>query len=293
MPPLTSPSRCTSCLHLSQKISELEWRISTLYQIRDEERSMDSLVTVGPAVGTAAPAELDSTVPCPDSTAPAAVHWAALGAKPKARACSTPGQEEPWILALKVTQTGRSSRSPRSPDVAGSPHLPPRPLFRPTTLIVGNSIIRNVHFFNATTRCFLGASVSIPPSVCHVVIHVGMNDTARRQSERTKKDFMDLFALLESCGKSVFISGPISTLPHSAERFSRLLSLNTWLHHTCAAHHLLFIDNFNLFWNRPQFYRPDGLDPSRWAARQELPISQNSSQIIKTIPGSSSPLLIF
>uniref|UniRef100_A0A3Q1EZN8 SGNH hydrolase-type esterase domain-containing protein n=1 Tax=Acanthochromis polyacanthus TaxID=80966 RepID=A0A3Q1EZN8_9TELE len=123
------------------------------------------------------------------------------------------------------------------------------PLFSPTTLIVGDSIVRNICFFNAMTWCFPGATVdvildklpellqSIPSSVCSVIIHVGTNDTARRQSD---------------CGKSVFISGPIPTLSRGAERFSRLLSLRTWLRHTCTAHNVNFIDNFNLFWNRPE-----------------------------------------
>ncbi|KAF3856937.1 hypothetical protein F7725_017660, partial [Dissostichus mawsoni] len=35
----------------------------------------------------------------------------------------------------------------------------PRPLFAPTTLIIGDSIIRNIRFFNAATRCLPGATV--------------------------------------------------------------------------------------------------------------------------------------
>lgn len=168
-----------------------------------------------------------------------------------------------------------AKRSP-APDggAASPPHRSPRPLFSPTTLIIGDSIVRNVHFFNATTQCVPGATVavildklpellqSVPSSVSRVIIHVGTNDTAQLQSELTKKDFMDLFSLLSSCGKSVFISGPIPTLSRGAERFSRLLSLSTWLRHTCTALKLNFIDNFNLFWNRPRFYRHDGLHPS-------------------------------
>lgn len=46
-------------------------------------------------------------------------------------------------------------------DATGSAHLPPRPLFSPTTLIVGDSIIRNVRFFSATTRRFPGATVAV------------------------------------------------------------------------------------------------------------------------------------
>ncbi|KAF3837724.1 hypothetical protein F7725_009492, partial [Dissostichus mawsoni] len=79
---------------------------------------------------------------------------------------------------------------------ARSPHpqspAPPRPLF------------------NAATRCLPGATVpvildklpgllhSLPSSVNLLIVHVGLNDTARQQSELTKKDFEKLFNLLRS-----------------------------------------------------------------------------------------------
>ena len=56
LPPLTSPSRCDRCLQLSQTIAGLERCISNLYQIRDEEILLDSLVMVGPT--PTVPAEL-------------------------------------------------------------------------------------------------------------------------------------------------------------------------------------------------------------------------------------------
>uniref|UniRef100_A0AAQ5WZ13 SGNH hydrolase-type esterase domain-containing protein n=1 Tax=Amphiprion ocellaris TaxID=80972 RepID=A0AAQ5WZ13_AMPOC len=189
---------------------------------------------------------------------------------PRPSSCSTPNRQRSWT---EVVIRGRQ----KTPVRAVSPPLSLSNRFMalsPTTLIIGDSIVRNIRFFNAITRCFPGATVavildklpellkSIPSSVCRVIIHVGTNDTTRRQSELMKKDFMDLFRLVESCGKSVFISGPIPTMSHSAERFSRLLSLSTWLQHTCTAHNLNFIDNFNLFWNRPGFYRHDGLHPN-------------------------------
>lgn len=104
---------------------------------------------------------------------------------------------------------------------------------------------------------------SLPPSVHRVVVHVGSNDTARQQSELTKRDFNDLFNFLSSCGKSVFISGPIPTLSRGVGRFSRILSLNTFLHSACRARNIAFIDNFNLFWNRSPFFQGDGVHPNR------------------------------
>ena len=111
----------------------------------------------------------------------------------------------------------------------GSLHQMPRPLFSPTSLIVGDSIVRNIKFFNTITRCFPGATVpvileklpellqSAPSSIHRVIIHVGSNDTSWRQSEATKAHFKELFSLLESCGKSVFISGALPTLTRSVE----------------------------------------------------------------------------
>ena len=84
----------------------------------------------------------------------------------------------------------------------------PRALFLPTTLIVGDSIIRNTRFFNAATHFFPGATVpvitsklpgllrSLPSSIRRVIVHVGTYDTAREQSELIKKDFNNLFNFL-------------------------------------------------------------------------------------------------
>ncbi|KAF3844483.1 hypothetical protein F7725_007646, partial [Dissostichus mawsoni] len=101
---------------------------------------------------------------------------------------------------------------------ARSPHpqspAPPRPLFAPTTLIIGDSITRNLRFFNAATRCLPGATVpvileklpgllhSLPSSVNRLIVHVGSNDTARQQSELTKNDFEKLFNLLGAVKKA-------------------------------------------------------------------------------------------
>lgn len=96
MPPLTSPSKCDSCPRLTQKISELEERISILYQIKDDERILDSLIAIGPTITTTTTGELDSTVSCVDfAAAQAADHWTQLGANPKALVSSTPSQKEP------------------------------------------------------------------------------------------------------------------------------------------------------------------------------------------------------
>ena len=171
-----------------------------------------------------------------------------------------------------------SKSSPGSTLPSPSPICPPRPLFPPTTLIIGDSITRNLRFFNATTHCFPGATVpvilaklpgllrSLPPSVHRIIVHVGCVDASHRQSEITKTHFNKLFQLLNSTGKSTFISGPLS--PHRGVGiFSRVLSLHTWLQHACRAHSVGFIDNFNLFWGRPSLLKADGFHPNRLGGR--------------------------
>ncbi|KAL7407340.1 hypothetical protein ABVT39_007043 [Epinephelus coioides] len=139
-----------------------------------------------------------------------------------------------------------------------------RPLFPPTTLIIGDSITRNIRFFNATTCCFPGATVpgilgKLPSSITHIVVHVGTDDLARGASELTKSAFTSLLDLLHTCGKSVFISGHIPTLGRLDVCFSRLLLLNTWLMPACYARGFKYMDNFNLFWNRPSFFKYSGI----------------------------------
>ena len=101
MPPLSSPAGCDGCARLSQKISELEGRISVLYQIKDDEDLLDSLLATTQAIST----RLDGSLP---RTAATAVHdkdhWPRLGANPKARevCCSdsTKGSPEQQILCV-------------------------------------------------------------------------------------------------------------------------------------------------------------------------------------------------
>uniref|UniRef100_A0A3Q2XB11 SGNH hydrolase-type esterase domain-containing protein n=1 Tax=Hippocampus comes TaxID=109280 RepID=A0A3Q2XB11_HIPCM len=168
--------------------------------------------------------------------------------------------------------------APRSTLPSPTPACPLRPLFPPTTLIVGDSITRNLRFFNTTTHCFPGATVPIilaklpsllhplPPSVHRIIVHVGCVDASHRQSEITKSDFNKLLQFLNSTGKSIFISGPLS--PHRGMGiFSRILSLHTWLQTACRTHNVGFIDNFNIFWRRPSVLKADGFHPKKLGNR--------------------------
>ncbi|CAJ1074274.1 LOW QUALITY PROTEIN: uncharacterized protein LOC116399339 [Xyrichtys novacula] len=87
-----------------------------------------------------------------------------------------------------------SSAPPPAPasTALGSKHLvqppAPTPLFSPTALIIGDSLVRNVRFFNAITHCIPGATTvhildqlpsiiaSLPPTITKIIVHVGTCD---------------------------------------------------------------------------------------------------------------------
>ena len=153
-----------------------------------------------------------------------------------------------------------------------------RPRVSPTVLIIGDSIMKHIHFTNSKsiTHCLPGATIldllrklpdifaSLPTSISKVLVHIGTNDTAALcRSELVKLDYLRLVDFLVSSGKSFFLSGPIPTYGRGDERFSRIASLNCWMRRLCQAHNLNFIDNFNLFWNRPSCFNRDGLHPNK------------------------------
>ena len=139
----------------------------------------------------------------------------------------------------------------------------------PSTIILGDLIIRNVSIFNARTVVFPGATVVDTtdkirevamsfPSAGSLVLHVGTNYIGKRQLELFKSDFIRLFSVLKYLHHKVSISGPSPTVGRGSGRFSRLLGLNTWLQSACRAHNVHFFDNFNPFWQRSKLFAVDG-----------------------------------
>uniref|UniRef100_A0A9J8BDK7 SGNH hydrolase-type esterase domain-containing protein n=1 Tax=Cyprinus carpio carpio TaxID=630221 RepID=A0A9J8BDK7_CYPCA len=164
-------------------------------------------------------------------------------------------------------------------------------------VIVGDSIIRHVRATLAKgkvhTDCLPGArvldvSAQIPAilkadeSPRAVVLHAGVNDTTQRQTETLKRDFRSLIKTVRSTtpAATIIVSGPLPTYRGGHERFSRLFALNEWLLSWCKEQKLLFVNNWNLFWERPRLFRADGLHPSRVGA--EL-LSDNISRTLRSI----------
>ena len=118
-----------------------------------------------------------------------------------------------------------------------------------------------------------------------IVVHVGCNDIPSEQSEVTKADYIHLIDQLNNTGKSILISGLIPTLGRGMGRFTRTLSLHSWLVSYCSAHKIVFIDNFNLFWNHSPFYLRDGIHPSSLGSSM---LSDNIQHAVTLLPASRS-----
>lgn len=139
-------------------------------------------------------------------------------------------------------------------------------------LVVGDSIARCIKVNKTVVKCFPGACVldinnQIPVvlnkhKVGAVVIHAGTNDIFHRQTETLKEHFRTLQKTVRSYGKSLVISGPIPRLRRGIECFSRLYALNEWLEKWSASIGVNFINNFDTFWQRPCFYKRDGVHPN-------------------------------
>uniref|UniRef100_A0A9J8CXY0 SGNH hydrolase-type esterase domain-containing protein n=1 Tax=Cyprinus carpio carpio TaxID=630221 RepID=A0A9J8CXY0_CYPCA len=115
-----------------------------------------------------------------------------------------------------------------------------------------------------------------------VVLHAGVNDTTKRQTETLKRDFRSLIETVRSTtpAATIIVSGPLPTYRRGHERFSRLFALNEWLLSWCKEQKLLFVNNWNLFWERPRLFRADGLHPSRVGAGL---LSDNISRTLRSI----------
>ncbi|KAL0199102.1 hypothetical protein M9458_007642, partial [Cirrhinus mrigala] len=184
------------------------------------------------------------------------------------------GDESPNVIEHGANEpaaniaTNRHSRSSRQRHSAQS-------AAETRTLIVGDSIIRNISSRTTTTCCFPQATVSDVnrelrnilmkhKTANRIIIHVGKNDIRKEQSELLKKDFSELIETLQRLEAQPFISGPLPA--RGTNMFSRLLGLNTWLQRTCSQKGVNFIDNFNLFWGHRQLFKLDGLHPNKLGA---------------------------
>ncbi len=210
-----------------------------------------------------------------------------------------PGYHGPWVQQQRKTRARPrvTTSLPQVFEISTRNRFAPLRETERDAVIVGDSIVRHVHATldegKVRTHCFSGArvldvSAQIPAilkgdeSVAAVVIHAGVNDTKMQQTETLKRDFRSLIetVLSTSPATTIIVSGPLPTYRRGHERFNRLFALNEWLLSWCKEQKLLFVNNWNLFWERPRLFRADGLHPSRVGA--EL-LSDNISRKLRSI----------
>uniref|UniRef100_A0A8C4RP73 SGNH hydrolase-type esterase domain-containing protein n=1 Tax=Erpetoichthys calabaricus TaxID=27687 RepID=A0A8C4RP73_ERPCA len=172
--------------------------------------------------------------------------------------------------------------------------VPSSPSAPGDVIVVGDSIVRNLNITcpnrKSFVSCFPGARVRdvtrrAPAiyknrAVGAIVLHAGVNNIRHRQSEILKADFTALIKDTKERTPSakIFISGPLPLVRRSNEYYSRLLGLNNWLQGFCKNQDIGFINNWDLFWERPRFFKRDGLHPNSFGARV---LSENISKVIR------------
>ncbi|XP_051736927.1 uncharacterized protein LOC127505425 isoform X3 [Ctenopharyngodon idella] len=293
-------------LHAVQlELEAVERQIRTLLEKQAELRERRTALETSRADAHQSSVSLQRDINIPASSTPcASLHRAraprTLSSQPSFT--PAPSHQGPWVLQQRKARARPRTRT--------SPPLPP-PVFEVSTrnrfsplreaerdaVVIGDSIVRHVH---ATTtkgkvrsHCFPGArvldvSAQVPAilngaeSIGAVVLHVGVNDTRLRQTEVLKQDFRSLIETVRATSPAtrIIVSGPLPTYRRGHERFSRLFALNEWLMSWCTEQKLLFINNWNLFWERPRLFRADGLHPSRIGA--DL-LSENISKTLRTV----------
>ncbi|XP_063074147.1 uncharacterized protein LOC134464725 [Engraulis encrasicolus] len=194
--------------------------------------------------------------------------------------CSTPARrswtEVPKPLPQRVRpRSRRTLATPRQITRELPAHSEPR---RPSTVLIGSSMVRHVTLRNAQTWCLPGALVAdvqsnVPdalsqyPTATTLIVHAGSNDIRLQQSKKLESDFLSLINTLRSTGKKYAISGPIPSVCFSAFQFSRIRQLHVWLMRHCRQEAIPYVDNFSAFWNRRNLFARDGRHLNRSGAR--------------------------
>ena len=89
-----------------------------------------------------------------------------------------------------------------------------------------------------------------------IITHIGENDIANKSSVQLQNDFQSLASTIKGLNKKLVISGPIPHPRLNTEKFSRLLNLHEWLLKWTEENSIQYVNNFDTFWQRNQFFSP-------------------------------------
>ena len=183
-----------------------------------------------------------------------------------------PGTPEKWVTVRK--RSSKPGPIGRTIPVHVSNRFSPLidNLAEKPTLIIGSSIVRDVKTPAAIVKCIPGARTGDIENYLKllakdkrkykkIIIHVGGNDTRRRQSEVTKVGVESLCTFAKTMSDSVVFSGPLPDLT-SDDMFSRMSSFRRWLVRWCPDNDVGLVDHWNTFWGRSGLISRDGIHPT-------------------------------
>lgn len=100
-----------------------------------------------------------------------------------------------------------------------------------------------------------------------VVVQVGVNDVGPRRSVKLVNDFQTLLQDLRETRKRTIVTGILPRAVASNEWYSRALAMNSSVNQMCEKMGLIFVDLWQDFYGRDDYYLRDGLHLSDDGAR--------------------------
>ena len=147
-------------------------------------------------------------------------------------------------------------------------------------LVIGDSRVRPLGrvFCDKKDRCAVkpGAIISeIGPAIqeelamCDpeiIIVQVGVNEIGPRRSVKVLKDYTELLLRLKEARKPVIVTGILPRAAAKGEWYSRALSANASVARLCSTMGLHFVDLWDEFYGRRDYYLRDGLHLSNKGA---------------------------
>ena len=101
----------------------------------------------------------------------------------------------------------------------------------------------------------------------YIIVQVGVNNVGPRRSVQLINDYSALLRRLKEARKPVIITGILPRAAASREWYSRALSANASVERLCSSMGLHFVDLWEEFYGRWEFYLRDGLHLSEEGAK--------------------------